>query len=406
MIPKLDISKSITVALRELEQNTPLTDTSRGSTVRSIVETVAGVNHRYARDVLSMLSLRMLSSSTGSGLDIIGDILGIRRRAQSSAQAKASERICRFYSSRGTFGSIHSASFIIPVGTQVFLREYTEGSTSNIVRITQQVLCSSTESEAWFSCESELPGANGTIGKGAMVGHSFSAYDDVQNNSLRVENVSPIIGENMESDDMYRSRIANERHRRGGANGLAIELAAMSVPGIANATLIGFEAGAGTSTCLITSTTGRAGPALLAKAAQAVRTLENPFSQTITIDEPSYLGVELATRVKFRTGTTGDQKVVALRNAERVVRRMVGDIPMGSSVSINSISAAITSAMRPHVSDVGLPGTPIEEYWLWKETQDGRRYRNKIYGNYTAGFGERIIIEDSITSPIRILEWQ
>jgi len=392
-------------ALAELRDRSGIGNMSRGSTAGVMVNVLGSVNRRYMNDMISYLLGSLVNSATGNDLDILGTICGLRRYRTRDAEASAAERVCRFYSKRGTFGDIHSSTFTIPAGTRIDLREYADDASVNTVRVTEDVVCNTSESEAWFSCRSELRGADGTVGRGAMYSHSFTAYDDVDHNTLGVENVSPIIGENEESDEHFRARIIRRRIQQGGVNTLSVELAALSVPGVADARVIPFEAGAGTSTCLITTTVGRAGSALQARVSSVVGALNLPLSQTITVDEPDYLGIELYTRARFKDGASASDKASAISAAKRAVAHTVGNLWIGDSISINSIASVIMEAMAPHISDIGLPGIPIEQHWVWKETQDGRRYRNISRGNYVPDTNDRVILEDIISNPVRIESW-
>jgi len=407
MIPIPDFEGHIRRAMRELSDNTGATNGSRGSTVRALIEAVGRIDHSYLVSMIETLTLRSVSSSTGTSLDIIGDIVGVRRRASKRASADAVDKVVRFRSTRGTIGAINSSNpLTITSGTRILLRSHNTDGSTNIFRVLDNATGAADEEYVWVSTESELDGRAGSIGKGAMYIHDFESYSDVANDSLVVENLSPLVGEDTEDDDSFRRRIVLEKQRRGGSNSIAIELAAMSVPGVQDAKLIPYEAGAGTATCYIMATTGRTGAPLLAQARAAIQYYESPIADTIIVAEPYYVGAEIQTRVKFKDNVTSSDRRRLLASATEAVLRGVGRLTRGESRAINSISGDITRIVGPFADDIGVPNRAVERHWMWKQTEDGRRFRNQILGNYVVEENERLIIEDSIEEAVRITEWQ
>jgi uncharacterized phage protein gp47/JayE len=343
-----------------------------------------------------MVSQSLLPYATGSSLDLIGDIFGVTRLAQTNTTVTPDDNNFEFYVRSGTFGTINNGqNIIVPVGTIV--TSSTPGGP--VFVLTQAVTLVAAASSAFFSAASQTPGSAGNIAAGVIDVCNFQNYAQSQYGTLLVTNNFGVVGgSDAESDNDYRYRINLKITSRAGANQAALQFAILQVPGVQN---VVFQPQAGTFTCYVYGIAPQVPPSLL----QLVQTAINntaAYPLTGLAVAPNLVGISLETTVTFVAGVSSANQASILQNAVAAAQNYINNLSIGSPLIINELAAQIINADQ-NILDIGTPDDPINSIFIWRSRADGSRYSRFLVQDYTPALGERIVTEYSISNPINLI---
>lgn len=325
-------------ALTYLIRNTDITYLSEGSIARAMVEATSLEVSRLQDFILSQVDKAFLSTSSGLYLDLFGEMLGLPRYRDRVAVVEADDKAIRFYVTSGTLGSrLQSASnpslAVIPARTTI------QNSSGSVVYTTiNDTIFPASAKQVYVAATAETPGAAYNVGANQLVIHSLG------NSEILVTNDTSItVGADIEPDSEYRFRLSKAMTARYGSNSTAVQLAAISQPGISRVELLQYSRGAGTFDVLLVPQGNRVTRAVLDNTRRAVEQV-TAFGVSPRVIEPEYLPFKIAIQLSYKEGTQSGQKLAARNSAQSAILTYLSSIPLGGEVVINQIRSAVLTA--------------------------------------------------------------
>ena len=247
---------------------------------------------------------------------------------------------------RGTFGDINNGNDIeIPQDTRIFT-----GDPNGPVYLADAMTLAAGDSSQFFSARSLLSGSAGNAPSGVFDRHNFTHYADSRFGTLLVTNSFGLVGgRETESDDDYRFRLNLKIQSSAGANEAALRFALLQIPGIQD---LVFERQAGAFIVYVYGISPNVSPGLLQNVQNAIND-KAAYPLTGLAVAPDLVGISLATTVEFKTGTSVDEKNLALEAAAAAAENYINNLAVGETLVVNEIADRIRNA-DPKILDLGV----------------------------------------------------
>jgi len=334
--------------INKIKAVTKLKAFSPGSIARGILESYNDV----ASDIYNTLDLKIVnaevSSAVGEYLDNIGHLVGVPRNGYSYALGQIKILIdpllgktlddLKDIVEENT--GVRPADIIIPAGTEVS----NEDSSSVYNTISDIVL---DDEYVYVDVLSLLIGTNGRISSGGI--SKFITFPPEYTSIytyIIVTNPLPIdSGDDIETDDNYRFRIVNSFASNATSNDIAIRLAVLSVPGVADVFIKNYEYGIGTSGLFIVSESPIVSQGIINAVQQAVNNI-GASGNRIIVSAPTYKAIDLEVVLNFVAGTSVANKDNICELVKSNVINYINNLEMGSEVVINELKEIIMSTSK------------------------------------------------------------
>jgi uncharacterized phage protein gp47/JayE len=344
MPPKLtkSVEEITSRAIRELEDNTVLSDLSPGSVARAILDIVS----REMGDLYSSLDFNftqgMLDKARGTALDALGSLLGISRKIGENSTIDASSCSFYFYVSSSadhvpgepdtTLEGIGINSITIPAGTLVS----TSGSFVGrrlAYETTDEVLMDKYDSMIYVGLKPTTVDMLLNTGKGTLTVHSL-----VTPSQLYCYNPKPINAiQGYEDDDSYRLRIKHEVRLLAKANRWALYLAALSTNGVKSANIHEMARGLGSVDIIISPyKVGDMRGDILVAAQTAVNDAR-PAGIDAIVRFPTFVEVVIAGRIVFNEQSTSLHQNLLRRQVKDTIANYVNSMGPGETIIYNRL---------------------------------------------------------------------
>lgn len=388
-----------------LSGDTGITQLSPGGKARAILEAFAREHGSVAESFDIEMAQAFVRTASGDNLDLIGEIVGIVRLEAKSAEIDAAHNNIKFYVISGTFGDITGGvTKVIPAGTLLYAKQSSiSGSrTTATYRLTSSVSLLPTATEAYVSAISTQTGTKSSVGAGAINAHAFTDYDDVANNSLKITNISGIVGgSNRESDTNFRYRISNAILASEAANEIAVRLAALGVAGVADVTTIPYDRGSGTFSILIKSLYPIVSDALIEKVQQAINKVK-AFGNSGIAKSPKNVGIQVVVTLRYRSEITADQKTTLELSVEDEITSYCNNLAIGEGFSTQELTRRILNISN-QIKSIGTANKPFDELYIYRDSRlSDNRIKQTLLADYSAHFDERVIVEQSVSAPVTV----
>jgi uncharacterized phage protein gp47/JayE len=415
----------VTRGLKTLTSQTNIRQMAAGSKARSIIETHAKEMSNLSNLQDSNLKKTFLPTTYGQFLDHYGATVGLAKYPQRNSEATAADRVFRFFvRGGGTFGSINnSTGFTIPSGTRLTSPASVSVESSSLyVSVedpntiydrsihfvtTENVSVASVDTEIFVSAQSLTPGASGNLASPKMIkSHDFVNYDDYLGKSLLVENVKPVLnGMDEESPASFRYRISKEITAAEKANHIAITNAAISVPGVVDVVILPWEDGAGRFNVYIKSVS----PAVSDRMIEDVQLAIDNVQAVGVIGysrKPYEIGVEIDTTISFKSKYENETKQ-EIRNTVKVAcSAFLNSMDLGQPLILQEFISELKQ-VDDRIASIGFNSiTGFDAIFAWypaKLADSGKRRERLIVESLILPPHARIITEDSISDPIRVV---
>jgi uncharacterized phage protein gp47/JayE len=377
--------------LTDIVDNTSISKVSIGSKTRAIAEATAEkLGQMYKKFDLNVAQ-SFLSAAEGKYLDFIGDMMGVQRLGQQTAEITSSERNIRFYVDTGTFGDINSGSSItITSGTIVSTDEAASG-----IRyvVPYNVILSSSLSETYVAVRALKAGTDSNVGARQLRYHNFTNYTDSANDSLNIINDAEILkGEDGETETNYRFRIAQQTTAAESANQTAIRLAVLITPGVADVVLIPWFTGIGTFDVLIKSVTPVLPDGLISAVDQSV-SKQVAQGCAYRVRGPVEIGFSLTGTLKFRKKLSSQEETNIINAVTANVSDYVNSLDIDEELIVNEMVERVMST-SDEIKNIGSANKPFDSMYIYKPTKlEDNKIRNTLIGDYNPEEDERIIVE-------------
>lgn len=387
------------ISMNELVNSTTITRTTPGAKARAILQVVnRELSTAYQEFDINMLRA-FLPYAQGRFLDYLGDMLGVPRLGARRAEATSSEKLVKFFVENGTFGSLNNGNDIfVPSGTIISTLPNGEGI---VFRTALEVILPANESERFISVQAVRDGEGANLGPGRLRFHKFTGY--AAGTGLKVTNVGVIAnGANVESDNNYRFRIANQTLASERANETAIRLALISIPGVSDIVMRRYARGIGSFEVIIQTVVPNTPDNIIdaCQAAIARVQAQGVFGRAV---KPRLTGMTFQVSVTWRQDTTTEDKARITEAIRTAISDYVNNIPIGQEFIYNELIERIMS-VSDKILNIGTTRRAIDLIHIYRESKlRDNKLKEELIGDYKTAPDERVIIEPSVDKPIMIV---
>ena len=392
-------SEQLQNILRKIQKTTNINQLTPASFIYMLAKGFS----EYGLDIIDTLNQisfdALLPNATGTYLDLLGKAAYIERKTSSTASVSVSEQVIKFSAGGKTFGEINNGNQIsIPAFTEVYTDADPDTGKEIMFLTTEIVILAPDETEHYVGVEASGPGEI-AIGVGAIKHHNFTAYDDIQNESLLVTNVEPVSGGTwLEDDDSYRYRIANRLYITQGGNDIAIISAAMTSPGVADVRIVRHQRGIGTFDLIVMPVVAGNMDSIIREVKSRVRNFVSS-GEDVVVEQPSLLGVEVGVSLVFAEGTPVATKELERAKVIAEVTRRINNRPIGGLLTRQMIVDMVFDA-APSIVRTGTGNQMFDNLFLYTPSYDGNRVRNTLVKDIYPEPYQKVVTEFSIEAPV------
>lgn len=398
-------SDIIDSALRQLTQETNITQLSPGAKARALLEIVSRqISEQYQIFDINLANA-FLSTARGEFLNYIGEIVGLERLQPVTAGTVSESQNVIFYTFAATFGAINGGSdIVVPKGTRLWTSPSTSDADDSVYfYVTEDVTLSSAANLQSIPVNASQQGDISNIGQDTLVNHDFEDYTDYQNGTLLVRNRASITsGRGLESDEDFRYRISKQVTASEMGNETAIRLAALSVPGVADVSMVPYVRGLGTFAVYVKSLDARVSDELVDAVQQTIDEVQSFGNRGYAL-KPKEIGIEMVLSLTYRESITSRDRAAINRSVVGAVYDYINNLDIGEDFIINEVVQRVMQ-VDDRIKNVGAANKPIDELRMWKtsRTRDNR-VRYTLQDDYTTAFDEKVLIEYSLTTPVTVI---
>ena len=190
--------------------------------------------------------------------------------------------------------------------------------------------------DAYVGVISTSSGPVGNVQTNSLVAHTLAQIPELRKISqyIKCSNRYPIQnGKYSLTDEEFRYRIATARSAIR-ANELSIRRAALSVPGVRDILFEKNKYGNGTINIIVDGVSPLTSQGLIEAVKEKVQQ-ELSYGDTVYVDRPSYLGVELDIGIVTKLGVTDELSI--RQQAKSAIIQYINDLPIGGEIIWNRI---------------------------------------------------------------------
>jgi uncharacterized phage protein gp47/JayE len=397
---KKDEKKLISDSLRNLIENTNITQLTPGGKARFMIETCMREQaSQYATFDLNMLQ-PYVQFADDKFLDFFGDMFN-EERLQSSHAQSVNENFM-FYVETGTFGDLNNGnSFTIFAGETVSTLPFqgttiTPGLESQPIityTILEDVVCQADSSFVYASIRANQEGKVSSVPRNTLRKHSIDTFGT----SLKCTNRFAIDnGDERESNDSYRFRLLQVFRSREKAIKASIRLAALSVSGVSDIKLVNYEQGPATYSLYIKSLTPTVSQELINTVSEQVNLVTAEGIRAFVL-APQIIGAEFVLAINWKSKISDAQKnreYAAMRNA---LESYMNNTEIGEITELEDIISSLLS-VAPSALSVGkkVPNK-FEKVYIYRSSSEGVGYNRSLMLSdfFEPLYNERVILETS-----------
>ena len=398
-------SDIIDSALRQLTQETNITQLSPGAKARTLLEIVSRQLSEQYQIFDINLANAYLSTAKGEFLDFMGEIVGIERLQPVASGTVSGSQNVIFYTNAATFGAINDSNDIsIPKGTKLWTSPTVVGSDdSTIYYVTEDTLLPAASVVFALPVEATQQGELFNVGQDTLVNHDFNNYTDAANGTLLVRNRAAITsGRSLENDADFRYRISKQVTTSEMGNQTAIRLAALSVPGVADVSEVPYVRGLGTFGVYIKSLDARVADELV-DAVQVVVDDVQSFGNKGFALKPKEIGIEMVLELTYRETVPNRDRADITRDVVGAMYDYINNLSIGEDFIVNEVVQRVMQ-VDDRIKNVGVANKPINDLKMWKTSRTAdNRIRYTLEGDYITSFDEKVLVEYSLTNPVTVI---
>ena len=369
-----------------MQSNTAINSTGPGSKFRTLLEILKNELDQSYKKFDYNVAVGLIHGSTGKYLDYLGDMFGLTRGQAQSASVYKESNTVKFYVDSGTFGDINGSSDItIPKGTRLWAIK--SGNKVYFI-VDEEAVLSSGSSYKYVTVKALRPGLESNVGSSSIV------YHEINKDGLLVTNVSSIDnGTDEEGDENFRFRIINEKLSEAGGNLTAIKMAALSIDGVADVSVLNRHFGSSTVAVLVKSTTPTVSDELLLLVKDAVLNVASEGSKVI-VSAPDYIEMKFNITIKYALGTTTNQKTEINNNIRNIITDHVNNLDIAEAFSKDALYKLIVN------SSDNVLHADFNSISIIKNIKGGFKINKSLIDNYTTSFNEKLIMSTDNNSVV------
>lgn len=317
-------------AVARLVENTEITNLSIGSVARSLLEIINNELSTYYETLDLNMAMGFVSTAEGYFLDLIGELLNVTRLEETHATASEIDKNIRFYVLSGFLSDVLTENRI-PAGVQI---STADGEIVYVVAA-DTLFTGGVDTEVFVSVTADTAGEPANVGKNKLIVHNMGI------DSLFVANNNAIVGgTNTESDSNFKYRITQAVTAAEKANEVAVRLAVLTLPGVADLKIIRYARGIGSFDLIVIPLEGIASDTLIAQA-QIVIDETQAVGISGRATKPDIIPVDLEVLVVFDETVT-DIEAEKLRNdIQAAIEHYIVNIGIGATFIYKKFVAVI-----------------------------------------------------------------
>lgn len=329
-----------------LVNNTNITYVEDGGYAVSLLKSANNQIASLQDKITLLLNNTRLSTANGVFLDMIGELLNIRRLESSRGIVDKSEANIKFYVTSGNLGSFlrhpnDQTKGLIPVNTRIFSSDQ-----SIAYQTTEDTIFPRGAKAVYVSAVSLERGGSQSIGANKLIFHNLGASQVLVTNEKTISNAR-----DLEDDDAYRYRISNAVFTLAGGNRTSIETAALSFQSVQNIQFQEYARGAGTFDVLVIPTMSKLGESTKRQIDIAVNRTK-AFGVSSRIKEPDYISICMSIQISFYQNVQESEKISIRDSVRNNIKLYLQNIPIGGEIIINQIRSAAISVGASRIRDI------------------------------------------------------
>ncbi len=342
--------------LNALEQNANITATSPGSIARAFADAFGTEMFYLYESFKEAISQTSLSTASGRGLDLIGEMYNVKRKTLSDqlVYERTTANI------EFILDKPYTSDIIIPKDTLVYNDVGSYNSTQYSYKVVNSITILAGATKAYGMVSPNFQSNDHVASVGSLTRHNFITPPGVIIFCSNPKEVYPVI--NSESDDNYRRRILSAVKVSATGTVEALRFAALAVNGVRDIRIR--EASYGLGSCeiiLVPEVPGRIGnlPSLVNAAVSQIR----PLGIRMNVSVANAVPVSINATITLPFGTAQNLRTGIQNQASIFVKRYLNSLTIGDTMSIQEVERQIrisSDLIRSiNVTTITAQGTPI-----------------------------------------------
>lgn len=320
--------------LNALEKNANITSTSPGSVARAFADAF-GTEMFYLYEAFKeAVNQTNLSTATGRGLDLIGELYNVKRKSLSDqlVYERTTANI------QFVLDKPYQSTIVVPKGTLVYNDVGSFSSAQYTYKVSENIVIQAGATKAYGIVEPNFQSNDYVASVGSLTRHNYISPPGLLVFCTNPKEVYPVI--NSESDENYRRRILSAIKVNTTGTLEAIRFAALSVNGVRDIRVR--EASYGLGSCeviIVPEIPGKTGniPTLVSQAIDSVRPLGIRMNTSMATGVP----VNINATISLPYGTSNTLQTGIENQASIFVKRYLNSLTAGDTVSIQEIERQI-----------------------------------------------------------------
>jgi len=342
--------------LNSLEQNANITATSPGSVARAFADAFGTEMFYLYESFKEAVSQTSLSTASGRGLDLIGEMYNVKRKTLSDQLVyERSTANIEFILDKPYISDI-----IIPKDTLVYNDVGSYNSTQYSYKVVNNITILAGVTKAYGMVNPNFQSNDHVASVGSLTRHNFITPPGVIIFCSNPKEIYPVI--NAESDDNYKRRILSAVKVSATGTVEALRFSALAVNGVRDIRIR--EASYGLGSCeiiVVPEVPGRIGniPNLVSAAVTQVR----PLGIRMNVSVANAIPVSVQATITLPYGTAQNLRTGIQNQASIFVKRYLNSLTIGDTMSIQEIERQIrisSDLIRSiNITTISADGTPI-----------------------------------------------
>lgn len=317
-----------------LERNAGVSATYQGSIARALAEAMAIEIADLYEAIRFSVDQTSLSTASGRSLDLIGDLYGVFRRSTSEdLQIERSSFNIEFFIS-----NVHPGNLTIPKDTIVFNDVTDFNSAQYQYKLVEPVTILAGTTRAYGRVIPNFSSADYTASKGTLTRHNFISPDGIVILCSNPKEVYSMV--NMESDDMYRRRIAKAVKSSSYGTSESIRLRALGVSGVRDVRVRESSYGLGSCDVIVVPESQRISTNLVTDLFTALRAVK-PVGIKLNITVAERIPINVSVNIILPAGIN-EATIAGIETQARLfLNRYLNSKTIGDSISYGDMESQI-----------------------------------------------------------------
>lgn len=384
----------------ELTSSTNITRVTPGSKARTLAQIFNRKLNKAYQDFDINFLRTFLPFAQGRFLDYIGDAVNVPRLGANRSRASSEAQLQKVYVEEGTFGDLNNGNDIfLPVGLIISTLPQNEGIT---YRLTEGVVLPAAGTELFIPVEATRDGLVSNVGPDTLKFTTFNNY--AANTGLLFNNVGIInTGREVESDTNYRFRISNQALSAEAANQTAVRLALLVIPGVADLVAVPYARGIGTFDYIIQTVVPNTPQPVIEACQQAIARVQG-FGISGRAVRPRLTGMSFTISITWRNDATATDRENIKKAIPTAIQNYVNNLKIGEEFIYNELIQVVMDVDNK-IKNIGTAAQAIDQIFIYRESKlRDNSLKEELIGDYAPSSDERLIIEESLDTPIILVD--